>query len=189
MFDFQSAMAEGKARAQRQRDRGQTSSVRMFTSSADRWKGWTKADWEANDMDAAIDDAEAREDMGPDDWSYHLEEGRPERCPDGRECHGYCRLGECPGMVAGGVDAPPAGKPAGNRGATSKPANKATKARAMSPDQYVASLKKLGLTPWHACPHLGISKATSFGYAAGSRPIPATIALLIRALVKLGKPS
>lgn len=162
MLDFQSAMAEGKARAQRQRDRGQSSSVRMFTSSADRWKGWTEEDWESNDMNAAIDDAEAHEWIDDADaW-------------------------QCENEMVGDVDAPPTDE-RGEETNKKIPVRlkRKTLQHAMTAKQYTAALKKLGVTPHTARNMLGISSASSYGYAGGSRPIPPTVALLVRALVQL----
>lgn len=163
MFDFQSAMAEGKARAQRQRVRGQTSSVRMFTSSADRWRGWTEEEWQAMEQDAAIDDAEAYEWIDDADaW-------------------------QCESDVAGDVDAPPAGEEHETEGKRAPALKRKTLQHGMTARQYAAALKKLGVTPHTARNMLGISSASSYGYAGGSRPIPPTVALLVRALVKLSE--
>jgi predicted transcriptional regulator len=56
----------------------------------------------------------------------------------------------------------------------------------MKAESYVKALAKLGLSPYSAAPHLGISRAMSFRYAAGSHAIPETVAKLVRALVRLG---
>jgi hypothetical protein len=67
LYDFQERMALGREQRKRAIERQGGSSVQVFASSQDRWAGWTKEDWEANDMDAAIDDAEACE-YGLDDY-------------------------------------------------------------------------------------------------------------------------
>jgi hypothetical protein len=53
----------------------------------------------------------------------------------------------------------------------------------MSPQQYVAHLRKLGLTTAAAAPVLGILRRQSFRYAAGDAPIPEPVAKLVLALV------
>lgn len=115
---------------------------------------------------AAIDDAEAQESVDDiDDWQFYNETSGEE--------------------VGPAVDAagPDADKPE-TEGKKARP--RPALAQAMSPAQYVAGLKKLGLTPSTCGKHLGISNATSFRYSSGSHPIPAVVAKLIRALVKLG---
>lgn len=115
-------------------------------------------------MNAAIDNAEAREDMGPDDWSYHLEEGAEldDPAPSEPETEG---------------------KPA--RSAAPREPHK-TVTPIMTAKQYLAALKRLGLTAHYSAPAaLGISLRMSARYAAGTHQIPATVALLVRALVSL----
>lgn len=57
----------------------------------------------------------------------------------------------------------------------------------MTNKQYIRLLKELDLTPYKAGPVLGISPRMSMRYSAGTHPIPATIAKLVRALVLLGR--
>jgi hypothetical protein len=59
-------------------------------------------------------------------------------------------------------------------------------AQLLEAQAYVKNLKRLGLTPWLGAPHLGISPGMSLRYAAGTHTIPAPVAKLLRALVKLG---
>lgn len=100
------------------------------------------------------------------------------------------------GDPAGAVDATPAAEGeteesktpslAAPREPQPKPGPNALKKQSdMTHLAYRRALKSLGLTPNNAGPHLGISRATSMRCAAGSHPIPKTLALLIRALVKL----
>ena len=56
----------------------------------------------------------------------------------------------------------------------------------MTATTYRLCLEKLGLSPYAAAPHLGISRSLSFSYAAGSHPISPPVAKLVCALVKLG---
>lgn len=159
MYDFQSAMAEGKARAQRERNRGM-SAVRVV-STEEKFMGMTEDDW--NDWQE--EQASSVDDVG--DW-WNADE------PVGPE-----------------VDAPGPVRPKREtEGKTARPRaalhHGAAKTQAMSPAQYVAGLKKLGLTPSTCAHHLGIHIATSFRYSSGSHPIPASIAKLIRAMIRLG---
>lgn len=57
----------------------------------------------------------------------------------------------------------------------------------MTPQQYTAQLRKLGLTTAAAAPVLGILRRQSFRYAAGDAPVPEVVSKLIRALVALGR--
>jgi hypothetical protein len=56
----------------------------------------------------------------------------------------------------------------------------------MTPTQYVAQLKRLGLTPYGAAPVLVISRRQSIRYAQGESDIPEIVAKLIRAMIALG---
>lgn len=58
--------------------------------------------------------------------------------------------------------------------------------RSMTEKTYIRLLAKLELTPYGAGPELGISPRMSMRYAAGTHPIPDTVAKLLRAMVKLG---
>lgn len=55
----------------------------------------------------------------------------------------------------------------------------------MTPQQYVAHLRRLGLTPYGAGPALGICRRQSIRYAMGHAPVPEVVAKLVRALVEL----
>lgn len=57
----------------------------------------------------------------------------------------------------------------------------------MTNQQYIKLLKKIGLTPYSAPQALGISLSMSYRYAAGTHPIPVTVAKLLRALAELGR--
>jgi hypothetical protein len=57
----------------------------------------------------------------------------------------------------------------------------------MTPAQYTAALRMLGLTTAAAAPVLGILRRQSFRYAAGDAPIPEVVAKLVRALLELGR--
>jgi hypothetical protein len=98
--------------------------------------------------------------------------------------------------VAGAVEATPAGEPGPKETKSrarkpSKPKAKAkanlpvSSGRSMTENQYVRQLAKLGLSPYNAAPHLGISWRMSYRYSAGTHPIPETVAKLVRAMVTL----
>ncbi len=55
----------------------------------------------------------------------------------------------------------------------------------MTPAQYIAILRKLGLTAATAAPVLGMGRRQSFRYAAGDAPVPEVVAKLLRALLLL----
>ncbi len=57
--------------------------------------------------------------------------------------------------------------------------------RAQEARQYVAALKRVGLTPYGAAPRLGISPRMSMRYAAGTHAIPPTVMKLVRLLADL----
>ncbi len=161
----------------------------------------TEEDWNSwQDELADADDTARSGDGGEDDL-----------CPDGRPCQRTCLNGPCPGELvaddvaecptcrdyvghcpccgrkrpgpsgAGTVDA----APAGGRGEETNPRPPKTAGRAQQARQYVAALRKLGLTPYGAAPHLGISTRMSIRYAAGTHAIPETVAKLVRAMVRL----
>jgi hypothetical protein len=156
MLDFQERMAIGRANRKRAIERNGSSSVKIFTTSEEMYRG--------------------REDEA-DEWQFNCEDIGPDDPPvDWQgDWHG----------VGEEVDAsPPEPQATRNRGETR--AGGSLKHRTMTAVQYKAALKKLGLSPHLAAPHLGISSSMSFRYAAGSHAIPATVAKLIRALVKLG---
>jgi plasmid maintenance system antidote protein VapI len=54
-------------------------------------------------------------------------------------------------------------------------------------DNYVSNLSRLGLTPYSAAKHLGVSIRQSMRYAAGTQPISAPVALLIEAYLRHGE--
>lgn len=139
MYDFQSAMAEGKARAQREHNKGVSSSVRVV-STEELYMGMTEDDWQSwqDELADAVDAASAGDGMD------ETEEEHPAQ----------------PALTLSGK---------------------------MTAKQYVKTLKRLGLTPHSAPPALGISSSMSFRYAAGSHPIPVTVAKLLRALAELGR--
>lgn len=58
----------------------------------------------------------------------------------------------------------------------------------MTPKQYVANLKKLGLSVYASGPILGISMRQSQRYASGETEIPATIAKLLEIYTQHGIP-
>jgi hypothetical protein len=55
----------------------------------------------------------------------------------------------------------------------------------MTPTQYKAALKALGLSQHLAGDWLGIGRRTSQGYALGEYPVPEPVAKLLRLCVKL----
>jgi hypothetical protein len=96
-------------------------------------------------------------------------------------------------LVADRVDALSAGGPLQTEEGHSKPASRRKKrkqpippAQLLEAAAYVKNLKRLGLTPWIGASHLGVSPGMSLRYAAGTHAIPAPVAKLLRALVKLG---
>lgn len=153
MYDFQAAMADGKARAQRERNRGRSSSVRVV-STEELYMGMTEEDWQSwqDELADAVDATSAGDGMD------ETEEEAPK---------------------------PPRKTVARPAGARQPP--KISGGAPMAAKAYVTALAKLHLSPYSAAPHLGISRAMSFRYAAGSHAIPATVAKLVRALVLLGK--
>jgi hypothetical protein len=56
----------------------------------------------------------------------------------------------------------------------------------MTPTQYKAAIKTLGLSQERAGDWLGIGRRTSQGYALGEYPVPEPVAKLLRLMVKLG---
>jgi hypothetical protein len=62
-----------------------------------------------------------------------------------------------------------------------------TRKAAMTPRQFVLALKKLGMTPAskRAAEALGNTVRGNQRYAAGERPVPATIARLLESLIEL----
>lgn len=56
----------------------------------------------------------------------------------------------------------------------------------MTPAQYKAAIKRLGLSQERAGVWLGIGKRTSQGYALGEYPVPEPVAKLLRLVIKLG---
>jgi hypothetical protein len=56
---------------------------------------------------------------------------------------------------------------------------------AMTPTQYKAALKALGLSQERAGDWLGIGRRTSQGYALGEYPVPEPVAKLLRLCVKM----
>jgi hypothetical protein len=55
----------------------------------------------------------------------------------------------------------------------------------MTPTQYKAAIKALGLAQEAAGLWLGIGKRTSQGYALGEHPIPEPVAKLLRLCIRL----
>jgi len=56
----------------------------------------------------------------------------------------------------------------------------------MTPEEYKAAVKALGLSQERAGVWLGIGKRTSQGYALGERPVPQPVAMLLRLCLKHG---
>jgi len=56
----------------------------------------------------------------------------------------------------------------------------------LTPTQYRAAIKSLGLSQERAGVWLGISPRTSQGYALGEYPVPEPVAKLLRLMIKLG---
>jgi hypothetical protein len=54
----------------------------------------------------------------------------------------------------------------------------------MTPKQYVAALGRLGFSIVGSAPHLGISRRQSQRYASGEQPVPRTIEILLRMMMK-----
>ena len=57
---------------------------------------------------------------------------------------------------------------------------------AMTPAQYRKACEQLGLSIIKSGPVLGVAPRTGQRYALGERPIPETIAKLLRAMIRLG---
>ena len=55
----------------------------------------------------------------------------------------------------------------------------------MTPTQYRAALKALGLSQHRAADWLGIGRRTSQGFALGEYPIPEPVAKLLRLVIKM----
>ena len=55
----------------------------------------------------------------------------------------------------------------------------------MTPHQYKAAIKALGLSQERAGDWLGIGRRTSQGYALGEYPVPEPIAKLLKLMIKL----
>jgi hypothetical protein len=55
----------------------------------------------------------------------------------------------------------------------------------MTPTQYKAAIKSIGLSQQRAGDWLGIGRRTSQGYALGETRIPEPIAKLLRLMIKL----
>lgn len=56
----------------------------------------------------------------------------------------------------------------------------------MTPEQYKAAIRRLGLSQERAGVWLGIGMRTSQGYALGERPVPEPVAKLLRLCIKMG---
>jgi hypothetical protein len=63
--------------------------------------------------------------------------------------------------------------------------NRRTLRFVLTPTQYKAALKALGLSQHLAGDWLGIGRRTSQGYALGEYPVPEPVAKLLRLCVKL----
>jgi len=55
----------------------------------------------------------------------------------------------------------------------------------MSPTQYKAAIKALGLSQERAGDWLGIGRRTSQGYALGEYPVPQPTAMLLRLMLRM----
>lgn len=55
----------------------------------------------------------------------------------------------------------------------------------MTPLQYKAAIKTLGLSQERAGDWLGIGRRTSQGYALGEHPVPEPVAILLRMCLRL----
>ena len=55
----------------------------------------------------------------------------------------------------------------------------------MTPSQYKAAIKTLGLSQEAAGDWLGVGRRTSQGWALGERPVPEPVAKLLRLCVRL----
>lgn len=55
----------------------------------------------------------------------------------------------------------------------------------MTPTQYKAAIKRLGLSQERAGPFLGVSPRTSQGYALGETDVPGGFAKLLRLMINL----
>jgi len=55
----------------------------------------------------------------------------------------------------------------------------------MTPTQYKAAIKALGLSQERAGVWLGIGRRTSQGYALGEYPVPEPVAKLLRLMIRL----
>lgn len=55
----------------------------------------------------------------------------------------------------------------------------------MTPTQYRAAIRTLGLSQERAGDWLGIGRRTSQGYALGEYPVPEPVAKLLRLMIKL----
>jgi hypothetical protein len=60
-----------------------------------------------------------------------------------------------------------------------------SKGQRVTPNQYKAAIKALGLSQERAGDWLGIGRRTSQGYALGEYPVPEPAAKLLRLCVKL----
>lgn len=56
----------------------------------------------------------------------------------------------------------------------------------MTPAEYKAAIKELGLSQERAGVWLGIGKRTSQGYALGEYPVPEPVAKLLRLCIRMG---
>ncbi len=55
----------------------------------------------------------------------------------------------------------------------------------MTPTQYKAAIKALGLSQEGAGDWLGIGRRTSQGYAIGERPVPQPVAMLLLLMLRM----
>jgi len=55
----------------------------------------------------------------------------------------------------------------------------------MTPNQFKAAIDSLGLSQERAGLWLGVSKRTSQGWALGEYPVPESVAMLLRLMVRL----
>jgi hypothetical protein len=166
MYDFQQAMADGKARTKRAIERSGGSSVQVFTSSQDRWRGVTEEDWHA--MQAEID--MQRDDHLDIDWDLvggGVDASPPEGAPKTEEKTAHDNR---------------VGSPKNQQG---EPIEH------MAGEEYKRLLAALGYEPYNSAIDnvLGVKKRMSMRYAAGSHPIPEPVAKLLRILAKLGTAS
>lgn len=182
MYDFQSAMADGKARAHRERQRGCSSSVRVFATAEERFEGMTEDDWQSwqDELADAVDAASASEGMDETEEETSIPPAK----------HAIPKP-PAPAMASRTKDMLARERKVKKLNAALEKVEKVEaeleRSETMNALQYVNKLAHLGLTLETAHHALGISRSMSYRYAAGSHPIPTTVAKLLRALAELGR--